>query len=183
MAAEIGIKRKNKHRIAIDWQKRINYTIIGKNAGENFIFIQPIFVVYCTQRNLAHTASDERIPSPMDSSLYACPRKTSADLLELLCEEVHSIADMKLTYRMYRVAIEQYDGYAIEAALNCDDCTPLFLFDQSEARANAFFAYLVNAEVFPCTLRDVLEDTCGHFSPVRSEKSRDFSLQIPENML
>ena len=80
----------------------------------------------------------------------------------------------------------EHSAYAVGAALKGgegEENTPLFLYDHCSARAEAFFFYLLEAGVFPCTLSDVLEDVCGHFSPVSMGKSQDFSLQIPENMV
>ncbi len=106
--------------------------------------------------------------------------------VELLREKTRRIGNMVLTYRMYVVSVGDQRAYAVGAALKGgegEEHTPLFLYDRCSARAEAFFFYLLEAGVFPCTLSDVLEDVCGHFSPVPVGKSQDFSLQIPENMV
>ena len=106
--------------------------------------------------------------------------------VELLREKTRRIGKMALTYRMYAVSVGDQRAYAVGAVLKDsagEEKTPLFLYDRSSARAEAFFTYLLEAGVFPCTLSDVLEDVCGHFSPVSVGKSQDFSLQIPENMV
>ena len=106
--------------------------------------------------------------------------------IELLQEKTRRIGKMALTYRMYAVSVGSQKAYAVGAALKegaGEENTPIFLYDHCSARAEAFFSYLLEAGVFPCTLSDVLEDVCGHFSPVSMGKSQDFSLQIPENMV
>ena len=102
--------------------------------------------------------------------------------LTLLRADTRTVMNMPITYRMYRVDQPNLDGFAIEVSDN-DERSPLFLFDRSAPRANAFYLYLVEAEVFPCTLGDILEDTCGHFCGLPAQKNRNFSLQIPENMV
>lgn len=107
--------------------------------------------------------------------------------LELLRDDMRIILDMTLAYRMYRVRGAQgCSGYAMEARLGRggqEERSPLFLFDRSEPRACAFYRYLLDAEVFPCTLGDVLEDVCGHFLCPYVLKNCNCSLQIPENMV
>ena len=120
----------------------------------------------------------------MENWTYAGAESTCR--VELLREKTRRIGKMTLTYRMYAVSVRDSRAYAVGAALKGregEENTPLFLYDHCSARAEAFFCYLLEAGVFPCTLSDVLEDVCGHFSPVSLGKSQDYSLQIPENMV
>ena len=120
----------------------------------------------------------------MESLTYGEPEPVCR--VKLLREKTRQIGKMALTYRMYEVAVGEHSAYAVGAARKGgegEENTPLFLYDHCSARAEAFFFYLLEAGVFPCTLSDVLEDVCGHFSPVSMGKSQDFSLQIPENMV
>lgn len=107
--------------------------------------------------------------------------------LELLREDMRVILDMTLFYRIYRVLDDQNcRGYAMEARLShngLNERSPLFLFDRNEPRACAFYRYLLDAEVLPCTLGDVLEDACGHFLLANPRKKDVCSLQIPKNMV
>lgn len=106
--------------------------------------------------------------------------------IRLLREKTRRFGEMALTYRMYAVSVGEHSAYAVGAALKGgagEENTPLFLYDHYSARAEAFFFYLLEAGVFPCTLSDVLEDICGRFSPVSVGKSQKLSLQIPENMV
>ena len=120
----------------------------------------------------------------MENLTYGEPKP--ACRVKLLREKTRLFGKMALTYRMYAVSVGEYSAYAVGAALKegeGEENTPLFLYDHCSARAEAFFFYLLEAGVFPCTLNDVLEDICGRFLPVSVGKSPDFSLQIPENML
>ena len=120
----------------------------------------------------------------MDNFTYA--ERDSICRVRLLRERTRWIGKMALTYRMYEVMVGEHSAYAVGAALKGgegEENTPLFLYDRCFARAEAFFSYLLEAGVFPCTLSDVLEDVYGHFSPAPVGKSQDFSLQIPENMV
>ena len=117
----------------------------------------------------------------MDTIIMQSAGVQGEDLV-LLRADMRMVMNMPITYRMYRIDQPDLDGYAIEAS-GADEQSPLFLFDRSEPRANAFYLYLVEAEVFPCTLGDILEDVCGRFCGLPAQKNRDFSLQIPENMV
>ena len=106
--------------------------------------------------------------------------------VHLFREEGCSFERFDLIYRLYRVRRGLRDFYAMTVAL-CDapigEYTPMYVLSPSEREACSLFKILVDGRVMPLHLGDVLEDMLGRFMGDHLLKYREFSLQIPQNMI
>lgn len=108
------------------------------------------------------------------------------DGLNLFREADCALDRFILIYRLYRISRGMRALYAMTVAMYDDpigEYTPLYVLSGSETEATALFDTLVGGRVMPLHLGEILEDRLGNFLREDLLKYRDFSLQIPENMI
>ena len=108
------------------------------------------------------------------------------DEFNLFREEERRLDRFTLMYRLYRIRHSLRDFYAVTVAMRDDpigEYTPMYVLSTSVKEAFPLFKALVDGRVMPLHLGDVLEDKLGNFLGDRLTKYREFSLQIPENMI
>lgn len=106
--------------------------------------------------------------------------------INLFREEGCSLDRFDLVYRLYRIRRGMCDLYAMTVAMwdePIGEYTPMYVLSPSEREACSLFNLLVDGRVMPLHLGDILEDKLGSFLGDHLLKYREFSLQIPENMI